>query len=141
MVASGDWVTPRLNGFKYFEKPPLQYWTTAAFFETFGQSDWVARLWAALLGFAGLIMTWSFGNRVYGRPVGLYAATILAGSPLYVALGQVNTLDMGVAFFLAAALFALALGHVLAFWSMCALAVLSKGLIGIVLPLGAVALY
>ena len=31
MLASGDWVTPRLNGFKYFEKPPLQYWATAAF--------------------------------------------------------------------------------------------------------------
>ncbi len=32
MVASGDWLTPRLNGFKYFEKPPLQYWATAAAF-------------------------------------------------------------------------------------------------------------
>ncbi|HMH19485.1 MAG TPA: 4-amino-4-deoxy-L-arabinose transferase, partial [Burkholderiales bacterium] len=30
MVASGDWLTPRLNGFKYFEKPALQYWATAA---------------------------------------------------------------------------------------------------------------
>ena len=30
MVATGDWLTPRLNGIKYFEKPPLQYWTTAA---------------------------------------------------------------------------------------------------------------
>ena len=37
MVASGDWVTPRLNGFKYFEKPPLQYWATAAAFELFGE--------------------------------------------------------------------------------------------------------
>ncbi len=32
MAASGDWVTPRLNGIKYFEKPPLQYWVTAAAF-------------------------------------------------------------------------------------------------------------
>ena len=51
MVASGDWITPRLNGFKYFEKPPLQYWATAAFFSLLGEKDWVARLWTALIGF------------------------------------------------------------------------------------------
>ena len=36
MVISGDWVTPRLNGFKYFEKPPFQYWATAIAFKAFG---------------------------------------------------------------------------------------------------------
>ena len=36
MVVSGDWVTPRLNGLKYFEKPPLQYWATALAYEAFG---------------------------------------------------------------------------------------------------------
>src|SRR6266849_3000999 len=44
MVASGDWITPRLNGFKYFEKPPLQYWTTAFFFKSLGETDPAARL-------------------------------------------------------------------------------------------------
>src|SRR5678815_3323818 len=56
MVASGDWLTPRLNGFKYFEKPPLQYWATAGFFETLGVRDWTSRLWTALLGFAGILL-------------------------------------------------------------------------------------
>ena len=36
MAETGDWVTPRLNGLKYFEKPPLQYWATAAAFRAFG---------------------------------------------------------------------------------------------------------
>jgi 4-amino-4-deoxy-L-arabinose transferase-like glycosyltransferase len=141
MVASGDWVTPRLNGFKYFEKPPLQYWTTAALFHVFGEHDWVARLWTALIGFAGIALTCYAGNRLFAPPVGAYAAAILAGSPLYALLGQVNTLDMSVSVFLAAAIFAFALGHVLIFWAACALAVLSKGLIGIVLPLAALGLY
>ena len=141
MVASGDWVTPRLNGFKYFEKPPLQYWATAALFTLLGEKDWVARLWAALIGFAGILLTLQAGNRLFGAPVGGYAAALLAGSPLYVLLGQVNTLDMSVSVFLAGALFAFALGHMLLFWAACALAVLSKGLIGIVLPLGAIALF
>jgi 4-amino-4-deoxy-L-arabinose transferase-like glycosyltransferase len=141
MVASGDWLTPRLNGFKYFEKPPLQYWTTAVFFELLGEHDWVARLWSALLGFAGIILTFRAGNRLFGAPSGAYAAAVLAGSPLYILLGQVNTLDMGVSFFLAAAIFAAALERPLWFWTACALAVLSKGLIGVVLPGGALALY
>jgi 4-amino-4-deoxy-L-arabinose transferase-like glycosyltransferase len=141
MVASGDWLTPRLNGFKYFEKPPLQYWTTAALFEILGERDWVARLSTALLGFAGIALTFFAANRLFGPPTGAYAAAILAGSPLYVVLGQVNTLDMCVTFFLSAAMFALAMRRMLWFWIACALAVLSKGLIGIVLPAGAVAVY
>ncbi|HET7365743.1 MAG TPA: glycosyltransferase family 39 protein [Burkholderiales bacterium] len=141
MVASGDWVTPRLNGFKYFEKPPLQYWATAALFEVLGEHDWVARLWTALLGVAGIALTFYAGNRLFGPPIGAYAAAILAGSPLYVVLGQVNTLDMSVTFFLSAAMFALCMQRALWFWVACALAVLSKGLIGIVLPGGAIVLY
>ena len=50
MAVSGDWVTPRLSDLKYFEKPPLQYWTTAAAFTAFGQAPWTARLWTALTG-------------------------------------------------------------------------------------------
>ena len=51
MVASGDWTTPRLNDLKYFEKPPLQYWATAAAYEVFGEHNWTSRLWDALTGF------------------------------------------------------------------------------------------
>ncbi|TMH88602.1 MAG: glycosyltransferase family 39 protein [Betaproteobacteria bacterium] len=141
MLASGDWITPRLNGFKYFEKPPLQYWTTAAFFTLFEVADWSARLWTALAGFAGIFMVLFVGRRLFGAPAGLYAAAVLAGSPLYVMLGQINTLDMGLTFFLCCAVFAFALGHMFLFWAACALAVLSKGLIGIVLPIGTIALY
>ena len=48
MVATGDWVTIRYNGIKYFEKPPLQMWMTALAFEAFGIGEWQARLWVAL---------------------------------------------------------------------------------------------
>jgi 4-amino-4-deoxy-L-arabinose transferase-like glycosyltransferase len=141
MVASGDWLTPRLNDFKYFEKPPLQYWATAAFFEVFGERDWAARLWTALSALAGIGLVYAFARRVYGAPAGALAAAILVASPLYVLLGQINTLDMGVTFFLSAAIFAFALERMYWFWIACALAVLSKGLIGIVLPAGAIGVY
>src|SRR5271154_6502620 len=62
MVTSGDWVTPRLNDIKYFEKPALQYWATAAAFKVFGQHAWTARLWSALTGFLGLLLTWALAR-------------------------------------------------------------------------------
>ncbi len=153
MVATGNWLTPRLDGFKYFEKPPLQYWATASAYEAFGVSEWATRLWPALTGFAGLLLVFFAGNRAFGRPVGEYAALALAGSALYAALGHVATLDMGVSFFLSFAVLAFVLaqldstpaparrGWMLGAWAAAALAVLSKGLIGVVLPGGALILY
>ncbi len=153
MVATGDWLTPRLNGYKYFEKPPLQYWATAAAFTAFGIGEWTARLWTGLTGFLGALLAWYVANRLRGPPAGLYAAAALGGTVYYVALGHVTSLDMSVSFFLSAAVFAIALAlqdatsererrrWMLAAWAACAAATLTKGLIGIVLPAGAVILY
>ena len=153
MVASGDWLTPRLNDLKYFEKPPLQYWATAAAYTAFGVTEWAARLWGALCGFAGVLLAWYAGRRVYGEPAALPAAAALAGCALYAAMSQLVTLDMGVSTFLSLSIFAVVLAQLddtpqrerrawmLAGWAAMALAVLSKGLIGLVLPMGAVALY
>jgi 4-amino-4-deoxy-L-arabinose transferase-like glycosyltransferase len=159
MAQSGDWVTPRLNGFKYFEKPPLQYWAGAAAFDLFGVHDWAARLWTGLMALAGIALAFFAGRRLFGAAAGAAAAAILAGAPLYLAFGQFNTLDMGVSVLLSAAIFAFALAQgpdaegtggalvrrrrrwMLAGWAACGLAVLSKGLIGIVLPAATVALY
>ena len=70
MVASGDWLTPRLNDLKYFEKPPLQYWATATAYTLFGEHQWTSRLWSALTGFAGLLLVWFAGTRLFGREAG-----------------------------------------------------------------------
>jgi len=146
MVVSGDWVTPRLNDLKYFEKPPLQYWTTAATFQAFGVSTWGARLWPVLFGLGGILMTaWTLAVYRGGRAAATGAA-ILASSLLYLLFGQVITLDMGVGFFLTvgACGFALAqrpgtsrggrLAWMLVVWLALAGATLTKGLIGLVVP-------
>ena len=153
MVVSGDWLTPRLNGFKYFEKPPLQYWATAAAFSLFGEHHWSARLWAALTGFLGVLFTAFAAGRLFDRQTGWIAGAVLASSLLWGLVGHVNTLDMGVSAFLAAAIFALCLAQrdgttpvesrrwQDGAWMLLALATLSKGLIGIVLPAAAVTIY
>jgi len=109
MVASGDWVTPRLNGLKYFEKPPLQYWTTAAAYEVFGLHEWTSRLWTALTGFLGVLVVGYTATRLYDFRTGLIAATVLASSLAYVLLGHFNTLDMGLTFFMTATMCAVLL--------------------------------
>ncbi len=153
MAHSGDWVTPRLNGIKYFEKPPLQYWATAAAYNVFGEYHWTARLWPALTGFLGVLLIFFAGTRLYGTNAGLYAALVLASSLLYTGMAHILTLDMGLTFFLGLAMAGMLLAldpradartnrlwmHVAA--AGCALAVLSKGLIGIVLPGAVIVIY
>lgn len=146
MAQSGDWVTPRYNDVKYFEKPPLLYWASAAAFKIFGETEWAARLWVALTGFAGLLIAYFAGRALFGATAGLLGAVVLASSPLWVLASHFNTTDMGVSFFLEAALLAFLVAQravtsernarllMMACWAAMGLAVLSKGLIGIVLP-------
>ncbi|MDD5384144.1 MAG: glycosyltransferase family 39 protein [Gallionella sp.] len=152
MAVSGDWVTPRLNGLKYFEKPPLQYWATATAYTLLGEHQWTSRLWTGLTGFAGILLVWFAGLRLFGREAAGYAALLLSSSLLYVLMGHINTLDMGVTFFLTLGIVGLLLGQaqadttkqrnwmVLA-WAGLALAMLSKGLMGLVLPGAALFIY
>ena len=153
MLVSGDWTTPRLNGFKYFEKPPMQYWGTAISIDIFGETNAAGRVWCAGLGFIGALWVGFVGKRLYGSNAGLVAFLVLISSFLYTIQGHVNTLDMGVSVFLAIAIGALVLAQqerdssgqgrnwMLLGWAALAGATLSKGLIGLVLPGGAIFLY
>ncbi len=153
MAASGDWITPRLNGIKYFEKPALQYWITAGAYRLFGEHNWTARLWSVLTGFLGIFFTAFAGRRLFGREAGLSSAAVLGSSLLYTLIGHMNSLDMGITFFMGGALMSFLLAqqdtasarsnrlwmHVA--WAALAFSVLSKGLIGIVLPGAVLVLY
>jgi len=153
MLATGDWITLRLNGIKYFEKPPLQTWMNALTFAAFGLGEWQARLWTGLSGLFGILITGYAGSRVFNPRVGFNAAVVLASSFMWSALGHVNTLDMGLAGMMTLTLCALLLSQrtgasareqrnwMLACWAGMALAVLSKGLIGVVLPGAVLVLY
>ena len=153
MVASGDWITTRLNGIKYFEKPPLQVWMNALTFELFGLGEWQARLWTGLCGLFGIAAVGYTGRKVFNARVGLDAALVLGSSVLWVALGHINTLDMGLSAMMTVSLCALLVAQrndasarerhraMLICWAGMALAVLSKGLIGVVLPGAALVIY
>ena len=154
MAASGDWVTPRLNGIKYFEKPPLQYWATAVAFKLFGISEYTARLYIWLCGLGALVLTGYTASRLgVTSGTGLAAMLALLASPYYMAMAGVVTLDTGLTFWTTVTLCAYLLAErpgiraglhrawMLVAWAGIALAVLSKGLIGLVIPAAAVGLH
>lgn len=145
MVAGGDYVTPRLEGVKFFEKPPLFYWLESAAIKLFGLNEWSLRLWPAAFALLGCLAVYTGARRLYDRRTGWLAAAVLATSGLYYAMSRVANLDMVLSALLTSALLAFLLGtreppglrrrFVLGIFFTCmALAVLDKGLIGIVFP-------
>ena len=105
MLASGDWVTVRYNGLKYFEKPPLQIWMTALAFQAFGIGEWQARLWTAFSGAAGLVV---------GALAFVLASVLIAQHPSASPATRRNWM--------------------LGAWAAMAVAVLTKGPVAIALP-------
>ncbi len=144
MFATGDWVTIRYQGLKYFEKPPLHLWMTALAYELFGVGDWQSRLWVAISGALGVVLTALAAQRWFGG--GLLAALVLIAAPTWNIGSHFNSLDMGVSGALAGVLAALLIAQhpensakvqrnwMWAAWAAMGLAVMTKGLIGIVLP-------
>src|SRR5579859_6815713 len=152
MAESGDWVTPRLNGIKYFEKPPLQYWATAAAFEVFGKNEFAARLYVLACGLGTILVVGFTALRLWNPEVALASMLALVASPYFLALGGIVTLDMGLTLWTTLTLCAFLLAEkrrgervahrrwMLVAWAAMALAVLSKGLVGIVFPVAAIGL-
>ncbi len=145
MIASGDYVTLRLAGMKFLEKPPLFIWLETLSIRCFGLSEWSLRLWPAILAVAGCLAVYVVGRNLCGRKVGFLSAIILATSGLWYGFGHIISLDMAVSVLLSCALFSFLLGvreqpglkRRMLIWGsfvFAALATLTKGLIGIVLP-------
>jgi 4-amino-4-deoxy-L-arabinose transferase-like glycosyltransferase len=155
MLASGDFVTPRLNGVLYFEKPPLYYWSVAASMALLGPTELAVRLPGKLAAVSMVLLAIAFARRRWGARTGLLAGLILATSLLLVALARIALIDPMLSAALAAATFAFAAfaegdaagearrtrRALFAFHASCAAAILLKGLIGIVLPGGAIVVW
>ena len=150
-----DWVTLHINGgFRYLEKAPLMYWATAVSFKVFGLHDWSARLPIALGVLALLLVTYRLGGRVYSEEGGFYSALALATGFGPFIFTRIMIPDMAVALWLALGfdLFLTTLdraesGQKISPWlcwgiaATMALNVLTKGLIGLVFPVGTIFIF
>ncbi len=78
MLTTGDWVTARLDGVSYLEKPPLVYWMMIFAYKVFGVHDWAARIPIALFCVGLCLLTAAFGVWAFGKKAGFYAGLCTA---------------------------------------------------------------
>ncbi|MEY3314948.1 MAG: hypothetical protein SGVNAXEH_000245 [Holophagaceae bacterium] len=150
MVATGDWLTPHLNGVLYFEKPPLQYWISALSIQCFGANDWAPR--APLVIAVGLCIWASRKITRLINPSSIgWPSLALLSSLMGFTMSQILTLDalftsflmMSLAFFLQSEVAGEARPRlsIMAVWTFLGLAFLTKGPVALVLFVGSLFIY
>jgi 4-amino-4-deoxy-L-arabinose transferase-like glycosyltransferase len=156
MIESGDWVTPHYNYEYRFQKPILYYWLVATTYFAAGTDEAAARFPSALAGLALTLLTYFCGRRWFSERIGLLAGVIVGTSFGYFYIARASLPDLPLAFFIALATFTLSEGvlgppetsdaargstsasrrlWLLAAGAAMALAVLTKGPVGVALPL------
>jgi 4-amino-4-deoxy-L-arabinose transferase-like glycosyltransferase len=151
MIERGDYITPTLNYVKYFEKPPLHYWVNALAIQLFGETEFAGRFFGALWGVLGILLVYHLGRKLFGRREAMLSALILGTSIGIIVQARVNITDTTLTICMTACIgcFLLAIQeneqhkgrYYHLFYLFSALAVLAKGLIGIVLPGGVIFWY
>ncbi|MDR1334498.1 MAG: glycosyltransferase family 39 protein [Holosporaceae bacterium] len=147
MVVTGDFITPKLNGLKYFEKPPLFYWMQSAALKIFGINELSMRLWVMIFAVIGCLGVFFVGRCCYSPAVGIASSAILATNILYYAHSRLIILDLVASVLMSGVLWCFFLAFVredfsqkyrkraiILMYVFAALACLTKGLIGAILP-------
>jgi 4-amino-4-deoxy-L-arabinose transferase-like glycosyltransferase len=93
MAVTGDWLTPRLNGLKYFEKPPLQYWFTAAAYRLLETDEWTTRLAPAAGGFMTIIAVGVTLGALATPLAGALASLVMASFVMSIGMSHFASLD------------------------------------------------
>lgn len=145
MVLTGDYITPRLNGIKYFEKPPLFYWLQAGAIKLFGANELAVSIVNALMTIGTIILVYLAARYLYNRIAGLWSTLVYSTYALVFALTRVITLDAALTFFLTGMLVTFTISTTMPlgknrkillmlsyFFTGCA--VMTKGLVGLIFP-------
>ncbi len=148
MLASGDYLTPRLNGVRHFAKPPLTYWAIASSMGVFGVNEFGARFPAALSALATLLAVYLIGRRAMGEAGALWSVVVLLTSVLFLGVARLITTDMILTCWVTWSVWALWRWHdlpsrrwidLVPFYVFLGLGIMTKGPVAVVLPLFAAA--
>lgn len=164
MLERGDWITPTLGGFPWFEKPPLLYWLEMVSYKMFGVSEFAARLGPTLFGLGTVVSLWVLGRFYFQRPktqnqgpshsFANWLALITASTLGINVFSHAASYDIVITFPITAALVSFFIFDqaesasfrknylpLILFYFFIGVALLAKGLIGIIFPLCIVGLF
>lgn len=137
IALSGDWVTLKIDGIRYLEKPPLPYWLAAIDFRVFGSNVAAAHLPLNLGVLALALLAWIWGRRAWGDRAGFYAALSVLTSIGVFLFTRILIPEVLLTFLLGLTLYAFLTGledrkpgRIYLAWASLAAAVLAKGLVG-----------
>lgn len=142
MHLDNDWVTPRLFGEPFLEKPPLSLWIDASAIRVFGGTPWAVRLASAFAGLFSVMILYAMLRR-FGRPkaiawtAGILLATMASYWSNVRGVGEDALLALGVTLALLAFFQGLrhsTAGNAMLFVAGIAIATLSKGVLGLAMP-------
>jgi 4-amino-4-deoxy-L-arabinose transferase-like glycosyltransferase len=152
MYATGDWITPRLGGIKWFEKPALTYWLLATGYAALGENEFGARFGVALVSTFAALLLYFFGRRARSARFGYLSASALVTCGLWPGFARGVTCDLPLTVAIEIALLSFFLweskesgaGDDRLWYVFCfalGLATLAKGLAGVALPMMIIAPY
>lgn len=156
MFERGDWITPTLGGFHWFEKPALLYWLQIASYNLFGVSEFAARFGSALFGLGTIVCLWILGRHVDATNNGpgttnslaIWLALISASTVGIIAFAHGASFDIILTFPITAAMVSFFIFDskgkalpLIAFYFFIGVALLAKGLVGMIFPFAIVSFY
>lgn len=106
MAATGDWLTPKLEGKIWLERPPLYFWLTAAIFKFAPLAPLSRRIVTLILAVGTVILTYRLAAYFYNRKTALFSALSLTFTPLFLYFTKTANLDIPNAFFILLTIFA-----------------------------------
>jgi 4-amino-4-deoxy-L-arabinose transferase-like glycosyltransferase len=146
VVESGNYLVPTYSDVPRFRKPPLTYWIIAPSYLLFGVTEFAARLPGAVAVSLTVALTYLIGRNLASPQAALMAALILATTPRFFLSARVYHMDTFLTLFITAAIYFFLRARVTAgvrntllAYGMTASAVLTKGIVGAVIPLAAMA--
>ncbi len=141
MLATGDYVSPRIFGDFWYDKPPVFYWLVALSFKIFGDGEFAARFPAALMATLTAFLLYVSVTRIFNERAGFWSALVFGSCGMIFVISKAAVTDTTLVFFMTAALFCFLQRFYWLMYVFMALAVMTKGPIGIMFPLAVIFLH
>ncbi len=141
MFIFNEFLSPRIYGDYWYDKPPMYYWLVAASYKIFGINEFAARFPSAVLAVACTLLVYQSGRRLFNERTGIAGALVLATSIEFFYLGKAAVTDITLLFFLSASLLAFIEKKYYIAYLFAGLATLTKGPIGLLFPGGIIFFY